>query len=92
MQLRITSVDIFFILAVDQAATFESKRVHIDNLFRMIQYCENVADCRRSQLLQYFNESGFDRATCGQIKGSICDNCVSKVSLLCQNLFVTSDK
>ncbi|KAJ8304560.1 hypothetical protein KUTeg_018143, partial [Tegillarca granosa] len=68
------------IIEMDQAATFESKRVHIDNLFRMVQYCENVADCRRSQLLHYFGEHNFDRETCNEFKGSICDNCASKGS------------
>ncbi|XP_060601355.1 recQ-like DNA helicase BLM [Ruditapes philippinarum] len=66
------------IIEMDQSATYESKRVHIDNLFRMIQYCENVADCRRSQLLTYFGEMGFDRTQCSQVKQAICDNCVSK--------------
>ncbi|WAQ98944.1 BLM-like protein [Mya arenaria] len=37
------------IIEMDKNASFESRRVHIDNLFRMIQYCENVADCRRAQ-------------------------------------------
>lgn len=68
------------IIEMDQSATYESKRVHIDNLFRMIQYCENVADCRRAQLLTYFGELGFDRAKCGQMRQAICDNCVSKDS------------
>lgn len=70
---------------MDQAATFDSKRVHIDNLFRMVQYCENVADCRRSQLLNYFGERDFNREECGNFRGAICDNCVSKV---CVHLFV----
>ena len=36
----------------DANATYESKRVHIENLFAMVGYCENVTDCRRSLLLQ----------------------------------------
>lgn len=68
------------IIEMDQTATYESKRVHIDNLFHMIQYCENVADCRRVQLLTYFGERGFDRTYCNQVKAAICDNCVCKDS------------
>ncbi|XP_062613336.1 recQ-like DNA helicase BLM [Saccostrea cucullata] len=68
------------IIEMDQAATFDSKRVHIDNLFRMVQYCENVADCRRSQLLNYFGERDFNREECRNFRGAICDNCVSKES------------
>ncbi|XP_048737766.2 recQ-like DNA helicase BLM isoform X2 [Ostrea edulis] len=68
------------IIEMDQAATYDSKRVHIDNLFRMVQYCENVADCRRCQLLNYFGERDFNREECGNFRGAICDNCVSKES------------
>jgi bloom syndrome protein len=69
----------YLYFSVDKGANWESKKVHIDNLFRMVQYCENVADCRRAQLLHYFGEHDFDRDTCNDFRGSICDNCVSKV-------------
>ena len=65
--------------AVDQNATYDSKRVHIDNLFRMVQYCENIADCRRAQVLHYFGEHHFNRERCNIVAGAICDNCSSKV-------------
>lgn len=64
---------------VDQAANFESRRVHIDNLFRMVSYCENVSDCRRCQILQYFGECSFTRDRCAAVKGALCDNCEIKV-------------
>ena len=73
-------METLYIFTVDQNATYESKKVHIDNLYRMVEYCENVADCRRHQLLSYFGEHKYDRGECGQFRGSICDNCVSKVS------------
>ncbi|XP_046358869.2 Bloom syndrome protein homolog [Haliotis rufescens] len=63
---------------MDQNATYASKRVHIDNLYRMVQYAENVADCRRAQVLQYFGEHHFDRDRCNEFRGSVCDNCDSK--------------
>ncbi|RUS80873.1 hypothetical protein EGW08_011344, partial [Elysia chlorotica] len=65
-------------LDMDQNATYESKRVHIDNLFRMISYCENVTDCRRCQILQYFGECSFDRSMCAYMPGAVCDNCQTK--------------
>ncbi|XP_033749832.1 Bloom syndrome protein homolog isoform X2 [Pecten maximus] len=65
-------------LELDQNATYDSKKVHIDNLFRMVQYCENVTDCRRAQLLNYLGEHNFDRSGCGSFRGSMCDNCASK--------------
>ena len=55
----------------------EQERVHMDNLYRMVQYCENEADCRRVQLLEYFAET-FDPSLC--LNGSTpCDNCQSQV-------------
>ena len=57
--------------------TYVQQRRHLDNLYRMVQYCENESDCRRAQLLEYFAER-FDHKVC---KGSStpCDNCQSKV-------------
>ena len=55
----------------------EQERVHLGNLYRMVQYCENEADCRRVQLLEYFAET-FDPSLCKN--GSTpCDNCQSRV-------------
>ena len=51
------------------------EKVHMDNLYRMVQYCENHADCRRVQLLEYFAE-GFDSRLCKDGK-TPCDNCQS---------------
>lgn len=39
-------------------------------LKRVVQYCENGTDCRRKQVLQYFNEQ-FDVSQCNKT----CDNC-----------------
>lgn len=56
---------------------YEQEKVHMENLFRMVQYCENETDCRRVQLLEYFAES-FDASLCKN--GSTpCDNCQSQV-------------
>ncbi len=54
----------------------EQERVHLDNLYRMVQYCENETDCRRAQLLQYFAET-FDSSLC-QNSTTPCDNCQSQ--------------
>lgn len=45
---------------------------HIALLKKVMQYCENDIDCRRKQVLQYFNEQ-FDPRLC-EMK---CDNCRS---------------
>lgn len=53
---------------------YEIYKVHLDNLYRMSQYCDNHTDCRRSQILEYFGEI-FDRQKCIENKQTICDNC-----------------
>ena len=45
------------------------------NLDHMVRYCENMTDCRRQQVLSYFNER-FDSAACRKT----CDNCASNDS------------
>ncbi|KAI5066012.1 hypothetical protein GOP47_0018636 [Adiantum capillus-veneris] len=47
---------------------------NIENLLRMVGYCENDVDCRRSIQLAHFGEK-FDGSTC---KGT-CDNCSKAV-------------
>lgn len=68
------------LIDLDTNASYEAKKVHIDNLFQMVRYCENKADCRRDQLLQYFGEKDFDREFCNEYPGAVCDNCSSSVS------------
>ncbi|KAK2707982.1 recQ-like DNA helicase Blm [Artemia franciscana] len=46
----------------------------IDNLWRMVAYCDNLTDCRRSVMLDYFGEI-FDREVCRANVRHACDNC-----------------
>ena len=55
---------------------YEVYKVHLDNLYRMSQYCDNHTDCRRSQILEYFGEL-FDRKKCIENKQTLCDNCTA---------------
>ncbi|KAJ9088686.1 ATP-dependent DNA helicase sgs1, variant 2 [Entomophthora muscae] len=50
--------------------SYESKDRLRVNLQKVIQYCENKVDCRRQQVLAYFDEK-FDSSQC---RGT-CDNC-----------------
>ena len=59
----------------DQTMNKESVNVHMNNLYRVVQYCENQTECRRAQLLEYFGETGFDIAKCRENQSTICDNC-----------------
>lgn len=47
----------------------------------VMEYCLNVSDCRRVQLLQFFGEK-FDRRQCRQF----CDNCSHSVQMVEQDL------
>lgn len=49
--------------------------VHIENLRRMIEFCENEVECRRTLLLEYFGEK-FDRHLCN----GTCDNCMAMMN------------
>ncbi|XP_072038098.1 uncharacterized protein [Amphiura filiformis] len=60
------------------SGSYEARKTHIDNLYRMVQYCENQVDCRRAQVLNYFGETGYDRENCRASRQSTCDNCMSK--------------
>eukprot|EP00123_Amoebidium_parasiticum_P014450 comp22501_c1_seq4/m.34031 comp22501_c1_seq4/g.34031 ORF comp22501_c1_seq4/g.34031 comp22501_c1_seq4/m.34031 type:complete len:562 (-) comp22501_c1_seq4:6-1691(-) len=44
--------------------------VHWTNLNNIVQYCENIADCRRAQTLAYFGQK-FSAEDCA----GTCDNC-----------------
>lgn len=57
----------------------DAVKTHIDNLFKMVSFCENKMDCRRALQLNYFGEI-FDRQQCMANKSTSCDNCRSKVS------------
>lgn len=51
---------------------------HMDNLYKMVAFCENTTDCRRTLQLNYFGEI-FNRDQCIANKVATCDNCRSKV-------------
>ena len=53
----------------------EAHRTHEKNLWDILRYAENITDCRRSLVLQYFGER-FDRAACRASPGTACDNCL----------------
>ena len=47
----------------DEELSELGRESHLAKLRQVIQYCENTTDCRRKQVLQYFNET-FDPANC----------------------------
>ncbi|ETN64392.1 ATP-dependent DNA helicase hus2 [Anopheles darlingi] len=59
----------------DTSISFEAKQIHMNNLLRMVNYCENVTDCRRTQQLEYFAEY-FTSEQCLSNRDTACDNCL----------------
>ncbi|XP_012267844.2 Bloom syndrome protein homolog [Athalia rosae] len=55
----------------------EVVKTHLDNLYRMVAFCENTTDCRRVQQLNYFGEI-FKKESCLANSTTTCDNCRSK--------------
>jgi len=65
----------------DGEGSWEQKERQRKMLRNVVQFCENRSDCRRVQVLNYFNES-FKREDCA---GS-CDNCTSNSTFETQDL------
>lgn len=55
----------------DGDGTKEQKDNNRANVRRVVQYCMNLSDCRRSQVLSYFGEN-FSKQDCHKT----CDNCM----------------
>ena len=53
------------------------KKIHMDNLYRIVGYCENITDCRRAQQLDYFGEH-FTSEQCLANRQTACDNCLKQ--------------
>jgi len=60
---------------------FAARQTHVENLWRMVAFCENKTDCRRAMQLSYFGEN-FDRQICKSSPNSVCDNCSSSVNFV----------
>lgn len=61
----------------DRGLDYTSKKVHIDNLKMIVNYCENLTDCRRSLQLNYFAEH-FTSEQCQENVRTTCDNCARR--------------
>ncbi|XP_061630293.1 recQ-like DNA helicase BLM isoform X1 [Phyllopteryx taeniolatus] len=63
------------IINMDREGDRNTKATHFNNLQSMVQFCENMMDCRRIQLLAYFGEMNFNRGFCKDNPDVTCDNC-----------------
>jgi len=57
----------------DQNLTYDQKQRQRDSLNEVLRFCSNKTDCRRKQVLRFFNEE-FDPADCHQG----CDVCLGR--------------
>lgn len=64
------------LMDLDTSISLEVKRIHTNNLRKIVNYCENVIDCRRSIQLNYFAEY-FTREQCLENRDTACDNCLN---------------
>ena len=65
----------------DGEGSYDQKQRQRQMLRNVVQFCENQSDCRRVQVLNYFNES-FKREDCQ----ASCDNCNSTSTFETQDL------
>ncbi|XP_029430719.1 Bloom syndrome protein isoform X2 [Rhinatrema bivittatum] len=66
------------LIQMERDGTFQTKQTHLNNLYNMVYYCENVVECRRVQLLVYFGENDFNPMFCKEHPDVACDNCCRK--------------
>ncbi|CAG5074141.1 Similar to Blm: Bloom syndrome protein homolog (Drosophila melanogaster) [Cotesia congregata] len=67
-------------MMADQSSR-DAMQNHLDNLVKMISFCENKTDCRRVLQLRYFGEI-FDRKFCIGNPATTCDNCRNKENFI----------
>lgn len=56
-----------------------NKKKHLENLSRMMSFCENKIHCRRFLQLNYFGEKSYDFLCCTKTYIA-CDNCQNRVN------------
>ncbi|XP_045500967.1 Bloom syndrome protein homolog [Colias croceus] len=64
------------LLELERNTTPEARRVHVENLLRMVEVCESVSECRRAQVLAYLGER-YSREKCRAAAATACDNCLN---------------
>ncbi|KAM7048350.1 recQ-like DNA helicase BLM isoform 2-T2 [Molossus nigricans] len=63
------------LILMEKDGNRHTRETHFNNLYSMVHYCENIAECRRIQLLAYFGEIGFNPDFCKKYPDVSCDNC-----------------
>lgn len=63
------------LIMMEKDGNYHTRETHVNNLYSMVHYCENITECRRIQLLAYFGEKGFNPDFCKKHPDVSCDNC-----------------
>lgn len=63
------------LIMMEKDGNYHTRETHVNNLYSMVHYCENITECRRIQLLAYFGEKGFNPDFCKKYPDVSCDNC-----------------
>ncbi|WWC86120.1 uncharacterized protein L201_000991 [Kwoniella dendrophila CBS 6074] len=77
---------VFNQIAQDKNLTRDQKERQKASMSEVLRYCSNKADCRRSQVLAFFNET-FDPINCNQG----CDVCLGRDRNVYKTIDVTND-
>lgn len=75
-----------YLIDMTTNASDEAKKRRLENLNKIIRFCENKVDCRRQQILAYFSEE-FDATQC---RGT-CDNCENNVNKIMEERDLTRE-
>lgn len=70
-----------FRMVQDGEKTAEERKRQEDDIRAVVQYCQNVNDCRRAQVLSYFGQS-FDKKDCKKR----CNNCADGAEYVQEDL------
>lgn len=62
------------LIEMDTQSTPQARNIHFSNLQMVVNYCENLTDCRRVMQLSHFGEV-FDARLCKMSLNNGCDNC-----------------
>ena len=68
---------IFKLIEDNEKLSSEEKQRQKDGVHEVVKYCKNEVDCRRVQVLQYFDQT-FNPADCH----SSCNNCLVKLDVI----------
>ncbi|WVQ85440.1 hypothetical protein IAT38_007605 [Cryptococcus sp. DSM 104549] len=73
-------------IANDKESSWDQKERQLDSAREVLRYCQNRTDCRRTQVLSFFNER-FDPANCNEG----CDVCASRDTAIIHKEDVSED-